>query len=329
MSGASLDRRTVREARRLVKEAGGLLARHQKKVSSQSREKVEAAIRDVEACLSGTGDKRMATAMKDLDRVVDEVLGFAKKGSVREFVESIAVAVAIAAFLRAFVLEAFKIPSESMIPTLLVGDHIFVNKFVYGLRVPFSNAWFVQWGEPERGDVIVFRFPGDTSKDFIKRVVGLPGDRIRVEGREVWVNGEKLGRDGPVALEYTEDAEPGAPPKFPVVHRTDAYREHPSGAAEQAYSVLYERRDLERMPLPAGIEHPGLSCTHDVAGRPDECVVEPRYLFVMGDNRDNSHDSRGWGGVPRDYVKGRAMFVWWSWAQLSGFRWDRLGTTVD
>ena len=133
------DRRTVREAKRFLRETQRLLRKHGRKLPGESRDRVEAAMRDVADALDPgrSAAKRLSTAIKDLDAVVDDVLGFARKSSVREFFDSIVVAVLIAAVLRAFVVEAFKIPSGSMIPTLAVGDHIFVNKFIYGLRVPF------------------------------------------------------------------------------------------------------------------------------------------------------------------------------------------------
>src|SRR3989344_2674115 len=118
------------------------------------------------------------------------------KGSVfREYAEAIIVAVGVALILRAFVVEAFKIPSPSMVPTLRIGDHIFVNKFVYGFRIPFTKKKFFQWRQPKRGEVIVFIFPEDPSKDYIKRVIGIPGDKIQIRSDDIFINGEKVPRE--------------------------------------------------------------------------------------------------------------------------------------
>ena len=118
-----------------------------------------------------------------------------KKGTVREYVESLGLAILVALTIRAFGIEAFKIPSGSMIPTLSIGDHIFVNKFIYGLRIPFTKYKFIKVHEPKRGEVIVFIYPVDEKKDFIKRVIGMPGDRIHIDGENIWVNGELLKKN--------------------------------------------------------------------------------------------------------------------------------------
>jgi signal peptidase I len=325
------DRKTVKRAERFLKDVEKLLGKHKSKVSEKDREKLGAAMDDVRQALAGKSDKkRLSTALKDLDSKAEQILGFAKKSTLREYAESIGIAILIAVVLRAFVVEAFKIPTGSMIPTLEVGDHIFVNKFIYGLRVPLTNAWFVQWGKPQRGDVIVFRYPRDLSKDYIKRVVAVAGDRVRVAHREVFVNGEKLDRKASDAFSYVEEGDDDLHADSPneVVRRAMAFSEKSLGS-DQLYTVIYDHHpEFSRAPFPKGDTLPGLECTYDTPGARGECRVQDDFVFVMGDNRDNSSDSRVWGAVPIDYVKGKAMFIWWSRGPRSGVRLDRLGMPV-
>ena len=197
-----------------------------------------------------------------------------KKGTVREYLEVIGIAVLLALFIRTFVVQAFKIPSGSMKPTLLVGDHILVNKFIYGIKVPFTDRTLVSVTTPKRGDVIVFKFPRDTSKDYIKRVIGLPGNQIEIIDRRLLINGAPV--DDPHAFYSLAGIVPDSLPR-----------------------------------------HFG------------PIAVPPDHLFVMGDNRDESSDSRVWGFVPMAYVKGKAFLIYWSWDQGNfGVRWSRLGDLV-
>ena len=178
-----------------------------------------------------------------------------------EYAQAIAVALVLALFIRTFVVQAFKIPSGSMIHTLLVGDHILVNKLAYGIRNPFTRALWVKTTEPHRGDVAVFIFPLDRSKDFIKRIIGLPGDTVEVREKVVYVNGRPF-------------------PDPPGVQHTDP------------------------RVLPAELS------PRDNMG---PVTVPPGSVFVMGDNRDQSYDSRFWGFVPIRDLKGKAMVIYWSW----------------
>jgi signal peptidase I len=212
------------------------------------------------------------------------------KSKVREYTEAIVLAVILALFIRAFIVQAFKIPSGSMIPTLLVGDHILVNKFIYGVRIPFTDSKVLTFKEPQRGDVIVFIYPEDPSKDFIKRVVGLPGDTVQIKGKDVYINGE---------------------------HYKDPH-------------ARFRRNDHFR-----GV---------DWRYGKKPTVVPQDSLFVLGDNRDNSKDSRYWGFVPIESVRGKAFMIYFSngstvnrtpWnipAKLfDAFRfnrWDRMGNVI-
>ncbi|MFG6178178.1 signal peptidase I [Halomonas sp. THAF12] len=179
--------------------------------------------------------------------------------------------------LRSFLVEPFQIPSGSMRPTLEVGDFILVNKFAYGLRLPVLDTKFVDVGEPERGDVMVFRFPNEPSVNFIKRVIGLPGDHIRYEDKQLFVNGE------PVPKSLIEAG--------------------PQGATDE---LLMQEQLGE-------VDHPIYNNPRDPGPQMREIVVPPGHYFMMGDNRDHSNDSRYWGFVPEENIVGKAFAVWMHW----------------
>jgi signal peptidase I len=192
----------------------------------------------------------------------------------REYAEALVMAVLLALFIRTFVVQAFKIPSGSMKPTLEIGDHLLVNKFIYGLRVPFVGARVFDFNSPQREDVIVFVYPQDPSKDFIKRVKALPGERVEIRNKQVYINGERL--------------------------------EDPYGYFEDTSGSMRNPRDNLR-----------------------SFVVPEGHVFVMGDNRDYSHDSRFWGPVPIDDILGKAFILYWSWdAKEFRPRWGRLGMRI-
>ncbi len=236
-----------------------------------------------------------------------------KKSVVREYIEALITAGLIALFIRAFVIEAFKIPSGSMIPTLSIGDHIFVNKFIYGVRIPFTSLRFFDYNEPKRGDVIVFVYPVDRSKDFIKRVVGVPGDRIHFEGTTVSVNGEALP-----AKEVEVSQDPND--KRLLIVKNGSVQDIPFVPDYSKFNFYEEATD--------GIRH--LVQYEKDYGRPVfDTEVPQGHYFVMGDNRDNSADSREWGFVPMGNVKGKAMFVWLSLDKdQGGIRWREFGRWV-
>jgi signal peptidase I len=188
-----------------------------------------------------------------------------------EYLEALAVALVLAFVIRTFVVQAFKIPSGSMLDTLLIGDHLLVNKFLYGTRIPFTDKIILPLEDPQHGDVIVFEFPEDTSKDFIKRIIGLPGDVLEMKDKVVYRNGEKLDE--------------------PYVKHTD----------------------------------PGLQARRDNFG---PITVPPGKYFVMGDNRDESYDSRFWGFVDKDKIRGKAWVIYWSWEGPTDIRWSRIGRIV-
>lgn len=248
-----------------------------------------------------------------------------QKSHAREYAEALLTAVLIALFLRAFVVEAFKIPSGSMIPTLVVGDHIFVNKFTYGLRVPFTHKWFVKFRSPERGEVVVFIYPEDPSLDFIKRVVGVPGDTLHIDGDDLYINGQ-LVQTAPVAVAGVDPANPQRLDLKPVTDFPGGskFTEVPKSPHWQEYKLFLERLG----------DHTHLKQEGSFNWMKARDIVVPEgHIFVMGDNRDNSKDSREWGFVPIDYVKGKAMVIWLSLRhencdQLLCVRWDRFGHPI-
>jgi len=195
------------------------------------------------------------------------------KSKIREYAEAIVIAILIAFFIRSFVVQAFKIPSGSMKPTLLIGDHILVNRFIYGIKIPYFRKTVLPVGDPKRGDVVVFIYPEDRSKDFSTRVVGIGGDTIEIRNKKIYLNSLP---DNDTHGVYTDDfIIPGS---------------------------IQPRDNFGPVTVPRG------------------------SIFVMGDNRDQSYDSRFWGFVYLKDVLGKAFIIYWSWDRENlGIRWNRLG----
>lgn len=198
--------------------------------------------------------------------------------------------------LRSFIVEPFRIPSGSMLPTLEVGDFILVNKFSYGLKLPALHDTIVETGHPERGDIAVFRYPLDPKKDFIKRVIGLPGDTLVYMDKQLYINGEPMAQavEGPYALDMA------------------------------GRDLIFQRRNEDLGPV-----------KHDILvgpPRPGDSTrieVPEGHYFVMGDNRDGSDDSRRWGFVPERALVGEAFFIWMNWSSKLGRPdWARIGTSL-
>ncbi|OXS29379.1 MAG: signal peptidase I [Desulfovibrio sp. MES5] len=196
-----------------------------------------------------------------------------KKPLWREYGEALLVALLLALVIRTFVVQAFKIPSESMLQTLLVGDHLLASKFSYGVKVPFTNYYVYKGSDPQRGEIIIFEYPNDPSVDYIKRIVGVPGDVIEVRNKQLFRNGEAV-KEGYIRFTQPDRIEPVRDNFGPVT------------------------------------------------------VPEGKY-FVMGDNRDNSLDSRFWGFVDRSAIRAKAWRIYWSWGGLGDMRWDRMGKKVE
>jgi signal peptidase I len=195
------------------------------------------------------------------------------KSKLREYAEAIVIAILIALFIRTFIIQAFKIPSGSMKPTFEIGDHILVSKFIYGIKIPFLRNTLIPIGDPQRGDIVVFIYPEDRSKDFIKRVIGVSGDTIEIRNKKIYLNGLPMNDTYGI---YTDD-----------------------------------------FIIPGSIQ------PRDNFG---PVTVRPGSIFVMGDNRDQSYDSRFWGFVNLKDVMGKAFIIYWSWDNENhSVRWSRFG----
>ena len=195
------------------------------------------------------------------------------KSKVHEYVEAIIIAILIAVVVRTFIVQAYKIPSRSMVPTLLVGDHLLVNKFIYGVKVPFFRKTIIPITDPQKGDIVVFIYPNDRDKDYIKRVIGISGDRIEIKNKIIFINGKQ----------YSD-----------------------------SYGIYSDN-----------ITYPASMQPRDNFG---PVTVPPNSLFVMGDNRDESADSRFWGFVDLKDVEGKAFIIYWSWnREENNLRWQRFG----
>ena len=199
-----------------------------------------------------------------------------KKRLLWEYTEAIITALILALLIRAYIIQAFKIPSGSMIPTLVIGDHILVNKFLYGTKIPFSETMVLEFTKPEKGDIIVFKYPEDPARDFIKRVVAVEGDVVESKNKAIYVNGKQT---------------------------SEPYTQHTDNSIR-----------------PMGIE------PRDNFG---PLIVPRNKYFVMGDNRDQSYDSRYWGYVDRKDIKGKALILYWSWDSKNNWvRFARIGRLV-
>ena len=204
--------------------------------------------------------------------------------------------------LRSFLVEPFKIPSSSMVPTLLVGDFILVNKFAYGIRLPVVNRKVFGIGDPQRGDVMVFRYPEDPSLDYIKRVVGVPGDRIEYRNKRLTINGR------PVAERQTDD--------YLSRERMQFSRRYVETLGGVQHEILLEDDAPTFVAPPHPFPYAG-NCHYNTSGV--TCTVPPGHYFMMGDNRDNSSDSRVWGFVPDENIVGKAFFIWLNLNELGRF----------
>lgn len=310
------------EARKLVKsrKTGEMFLKHARREMDRTpklfkpadRQQIDQKLQSLENSLRGDDRHDIDNSLKEARRSLDRLLPLYRHTTVREYAEMIIVALVLAMFIRTFIVQAFKIPSGSMIPTLRIGDHILVNKFLYGIKFPFIDKK-IPLTKPQRGDIIVFKYPIEPDKDYIKRIMGVPGDTIKVKFDTIVVNGEKVPCELQGERRYRE-SEDGRPTEYTSV----LYIETVNG---KKHDVLYS----------AGNQHQNYS--PELARKYNFCKMNPDgegYLvceipeglyFCMGDNRDKSNDSRFWGFVPEQNIKGKAWRIYFSWppGQLTRF----------
>jgi signal peptidase I len=368
MRAATFDHRVRKEAELLSREARAALAL--KRNLRGKAGDLQSAVTAIDAALAAKDGQAMRRHLPVLDALVDELVKQPNKSTGRDYVESIGAAILIALALRAVVIEAFKIPSSSMYPTLEVNDHIFVNKLLYGLRIPFTTTKLLEWRQPERGEVIVFVQPCEPDKDYIKRVVATAGQSVEVRCNVVYVDGKavesRLALDGDrcsyddynerddtwfasTCSEYTERV---GDREYETYH--DQRRPQRDLEAKQGTLSYADPRDFPMLDGdhqapgcigPGGATIAGLNQQIGtvVETRHGAGVCEPQlhyvvpagHVFVMGDNRANSNDSRYWGSVPIENIKGKALFTWFSYGEWklsprfwSPIRWNRVGDFV-
>ncbi len=315
MATPKQDARFLDQARREVGDIEGRLKRT-KRIPETGRAAVESSLRGFRQMLIDAEIDDVKAARVELGALVERELVPYEKSAWREYAETIGIAAVTALFLRAFVLGAFQIPSGSMKPTLLIGDHLFATKLSYGIRFPFKSKYMVRWASPERGHVVVFLFPSEEARtylqmqpaamrncleasslegerDMIKRVIGLPGDTVEVRENVVIVNGKSFGRTF-VRQEATGE----------FLRPLETLEREDNGEVE--YSVRFVgAKTKEFGPI----------------------KVQDDHVFVMGDNRDESADGRCWGQVPIENIEGRARILWWS-VGPDAVRWERFGRLI-
>ncbi|GIK87210.1 MAG: signal peptidase I [Betaproteobacteria bacterium] len=235
-----------------------------------------------------------------------------------EYPKSFFPVLAIVFLLRSFLAEPFRIPSSSMRPTLVVGDYILVNKFSYGIRLPIVERKVVPIADPQRGDVVVFRYPVNPSQDFIKRVVAVGGDTVEYRDKQLAVNGQPLPQKPDGSYSYLEGL------RFESTERRIETAQSAAGPTSYTIAVQPQAAPV----YPANVRSfPGReNCDYNDRGF--RCRVPAGHYFMMGDNRDASDDSRYWGFVPDDHVRGRAFFIWFNWDDIASFAFDRVGSSI-
>lgn len=305
----SNESQTRNKAKQLISTTRSLLEKNASKIKSQLAEPIRERLSQTEDALKNGDSRNLTVRMEELQRMVDDHLSKFKKSGLRQNVESLLIAIALALFIRTFIVQPFKIPSGSMIPTLLIGDHLLVSKFIYGTEIPFTEKRMLPFSNIKRGDVIVFTYPNyenDPSKkgiDYIKRVIGVPGDTVDVRGRNLYINGEEI------PLKFLGD--------FQDERSGMEYDEYQENLLGKKHLVIYLK---------------GKEATEKGSYLPVAKVPQGR-VFVMGDNRDNSQDSRFWGYVPIENIAGRAFIIHWSWdwdseGILDKVRWKRILTII-
>lgn len=304
--------RLKRKSRKLIKSSRKILSSKRDFIEPKIVKSVEDRISELENSMNSNDYASINDKYESLKKIYEEQLSGLGKSKLRQNVEAIFLALLLALFVRTFIVQPFKIPSGSMIPTLLIGDHLLVNKFAYGTRVPFTDTVILPFDDIRRGDIVVFKFPDGSEKGptpgvhYIKRIVAVEGDELDIRGNELYINGERVEREYAGTYEYDDNGK---------IVSHDMYTE---ALSERNFNVIY--RNGSRLTTKGNLRFP--------------VTIDEGHYFALGDNRDNSWDSRFWGFVPEEYIAGRAFLIHWSW-DLSNpnifriVRWDRLFSTIE
>ena len=294
----------------LLNSTKSIIKANKNDISLDTRNIINERIKLLEESLDLNDQERIESSYGSLKNFYEQNLSQYSKSKLRQNVEAIVIALCLALLIRTFIVQPFKIPSGSMIPTLLIGDHLLVNKFIYGTKIPFMDIRIFPVEDIKRGDVIVFKFPGNDSVNkgvhYIKRAIGLPGDEVNIEGRDVYINGEKIKQVYEGNYKYFEQG---------TEVTTDKYIDTLS---ENIFDVIYKKSSI-----------------NTTKGKTNFPITIPEgNIFVLGDNRDNSYDSRFWGFVPIESISGKAFLIHWSWNFdndniFSKVRWNRIFSSIN
>ncbi len=294
----------------LLNSTKSIIKANKNDISLDIRNIINERIKLLEESLELNDQERIISSYSSLKNLYEQNLSQYSKSKLRQNVEAIVIALCLALLIRTFIVQPFKIPSGSMIPTLLIGDHLLVNKFIYGTKIPFMDIRIFPVEDIKRGDVIVFKFPGNDSVNegvhYIKRAIGLAGDEVNIEGRDVYINGEKIKQVYEGNYKYFEQG---------TEVTTDKYIDTLS---ENIFDVIYKKSSI-----------------NTTKGKTNFPITIPEgNIFVLGDNRDNSYDSRFWGFVPIENISGKAFLIHWSWNFdndniFSKVRWNRIFSSIN
>jgi signal peptidase I len=305
----------LKKARKYMKEAARILKYRGSRLDADARKNCENAVQELRKAIAANDKAAVTATTETLTATFKPYESILQKATIREYVESMGFAIFVALLVRSFAFEAFQIPTGSMIPTLRISDHLFVNKYVFGLRIPFTHIDMISGNTPKPGEIIVFDFPvegDDYGKAFIKRVIGVPGDRVKLENNQLFINGK------PVPSK-TVDSDADCQDASLSACRCERQ-------IEQLGGVEYISQHIKESPTdrqPTCRNSPNWPVNNPMAfGSPvdnadfPEIKVPAGHVFCMGDNRDNSSDGRYWGFVPIENARGKASVYWWPLGQL-------------